>query len=223
MKKTLIIIAILIGVKTYSQEQIFSYYFDQPQPATVSDVNTFGEDIQGVYVKKDDEVVDIVIDSNRIEFRYITKMLLTTKEIKENEKYFFKNNLLFGVDSSQGLKYFIENDTVYFGIYQKELFFELNANTRIRKYGNQYILNEKKGDGIWEVRLLYKKGENLYLRSMDIAEEEEKANKILPKPEVKRLKGEKVYVSSPKKTELYKFIEAKGFFDILYYFVKKDE
>lgn len=222
MKSILLIIFIVIGVSFYSQEQIFSYFFNESQPTQTKEINFFGSDIQGTYVKKNDEVVDIIIDSTQIEFRYITKMFLTTNEIENNKKYFFKNNLLFGVDSSQGLQYFIENDTVYFGIFQKETFFRLGENSVLKKVNNQYLLSEKKADGIWEVRLLYRKGANLYVRSIDIVEEEEKVNENLPKPSIKRLMGEKVYVSSPTKYELTKFIGAKGFYDILYY-IKKDE
>lgn len=214
--KVLIFALFCVMLNVSSAQKIYSVYFSSPQPQKKVNKFFFDADIIGTYQKQDDELVDIVIDSTSVVVRYITAMFLTTSEINSNPKFEFKNNLLFGIDNSKGLEYFIENDTVYFGVFQKEVLFQITDSTLLKKEGNDYFLNYKTDD-FWETVWLYSKDTTLYLRMIDITQEEEKVKKHLSPLTTDFLKKEKVYISSPSAKSFLTFVKEKGFYDIVKY------
>ncbi len=216
-----ILILCMIGLFGSSQT-INSVYFENPQPLNTKNTSSFSADVIGRYYKATDNIIDLVIDSTKIEVKYLVKMLLRMDEIKSNDKYYIKNNLLYGVNEKKGLEFFVKNDTVYFGVFQTETFFEQTDSSFIRKIGNKYVLNEKKEDA-WDVTVLYKKDTTLYIRTIDLIEEEEKVNKYLAPLTKKVINKEHTYISNPSVKKMKSFVSAKGFYDIIKYHVKLEE
>jgi hypothetical protein len=214
MKLLTLILFLCLSFIAKSQE-IYSLYFEVPQPSNIENKGAFGEDIIGIYQKDNNKLVDLVVEQKAIISRYLTPIFLTTDEINKNPKYEFKKNLLHGIDSTKGLEYYIENDTVYFGIFKKDTLFAINESSLLRKDGINYFLSQKKGS-VWEVSLVYVKDKNLYLRYIDVTQEEEKANKYLNLSK-KTINQEKVYLSKPTPKNFMSFVEVKGFYDIIKY------
>lgn len=213
--KLVVLITFLALSYLGTSQGIYSLYFSEPQPVNTKNETVFGKDIIGIYQKEDSKLVDLVLEEKAIISRYLTPMYLTTDEIKQNPKYEFKNNLLQGVDSTKGLEYYIENDTVYFGIFKKDTLFKITDSSFLRKQGIHYVLNQKNGE-VWETGLIYVKDTVLYLRYMDISQEEDKAKKYL---NIKKtsIKKEKVYLAKPTQQNFISFVSAKGFYDIIKY------
>lgn len=215
MKFLILLFCVSLSFSSFSQK-IYSVYFSLPQPNEVVNKPFFDENVQGIYQKEDNKLVDIVIEEKAVISRYLTPMFLTTTEINTNPKYEFKHNLLYGIDSKKGLEYFIENDTVYFGIFKKDTLFSINDSSFLRKEGINYFLNQKKGI-YWETTLLYVKDTTLYLRTIDVVSEEEKAKKFLSL-KTTAINKEKIYIASPTTKSFLTFVSEKGFYDIIKYF-----
>ena len=97
--------------------------------------------------------------------------------------------------------------------------FSVNDSSLIRKNGINYFLSEKKGN-VWEVSLIYVKEKNLYLRYIDVTQEEQKAKKnLFLKTSI--INKEKVYVATPTKKSFLSFVAEKGFYDIVTYYKKE--
>ena len=212
----LILIVTLFSFHIDFSQKIYSVYFSASQPQKVKAKVFFDTDIIGVYKKQDNELVDIVIDSTEIVVRYIVPMFLTATEINSNDKFEIKNNMIFGVDENKGLEYFVDNDTLYFGVFQKDLLFSITDSTILKKEGDNYFLNSKVND-FWETTLLYKKDKTLYLRTIDVSEEEDKIKKNLSPLRTEIFKKEKIFVSSTSFKGFDSFVKEKGFYDIVKY------
>lgn len=214
--KLILAAVLLFGGNVFFSQNNLAVYFTQEQPANTISETSFSEDIRGTYNKDEAQFVDVVIDEHTVEVRYLTRMFLPTATIESEAKYYIENNLLFGVDSAGGLEYFTQNDTVYFGVFQKEVLFNTKTDV-VKKLNNQYVISKPIAENAWEVNLLYKKGNTLYIRTIDIVKDKQKLEQTIKTLPTSTVNNQKAYLLTPNQNQFKRFVSAKGFYDIITY------
>ncbi len=215
MKSFLAYLSFIFLTITIKAQQETGVVFNASQPKDEPVLTTYFQDIIGTYEKEEDKYVSIIIDTNTISLEYLVRVSLPLKEVQDNPKYKLSGGRIYGIDSSKGLDFLLENDTVHFGIYQTEPFILFNENTEVKKIGDKYIINQKNKQGLWDCTLLYKKDNKLFIRFIDPLKDKNKLKNNFNTIKSKKVNGKAVFVIDASSTSFKKFVDAKGFYEIL--------
>ena len=195
-----------------AQNEVTSFYFSESQPASVSPLEKFGEDVCGRYLYEEDTLTSLIITPDSIYTHFGTFTFLTKKEIEKSTKYRLENELLFGIKKGQGIPYKEKNDTIFTYITQNDLVFKPSKSNILNKSGDKYYLNFKEDNGYSSTQIVAFEEKSLVFYSLD---HELVLEKILQfnSTKTKQVDGFKTYLSAPTKNEFLTFVKEKGFRD----------
>lgn len=198
-----------------------SFYFGEPQPSNINNITNFDNDICGKYVLKTDSLTQMYIVKDSIYIQQNILFILTKKDFKKSKgKYYTENNLLFGIVNNKGLQYVVQNDTTFAIYKQIDRYFVPNPNNILRKQNNIYYLNEKTEQGHYTTSLIYpiKKGIAIYSLDHELVMKDIRNFNKLDSLNIDNLK---TYIAYPKPKGINKFVQNRGFRDVVYFVYPK--
>lgn len=215
MKSIVLYVSILCLAITAHAQKETGVFFNDAQPKDEEVLQTYFENMVGDYQKEDDKYVSISIDTNTISLEYLVRVSLPLKEIQNNPKYQLSGGRIYGIDSSKGLDFLLENDTVHFGIYQTEPFIAFTESTIVKKIEDKYIISQKNKNDLWDCTLIYKKENKLYIRFIDPMKDKDKLKSSFNSLKTQKVDGKSVFVVNASNAAFKKFVNDKGFYEIL--------
>lgn len=212
-----LIFTIWISISSFNgQESFNSFYFKEPQPVDNKSSKKFPKKIQGSYYKLNDSIVQIVIAPDSIYTLFAITMPLSNIEIKKSSHFFKKDSLFFGIKQNEGIPYKELNDTTYAFLIQKDLFFKIDSLNILKKFGDDYFINERKSNGYYSTTRIHKKDSILEIYEID------PSVKDFPIKALKYFSSEKIneintFIAYPPNKEFKDFIDLNGFVDTTKY------
>lgn len=221
MKPVVIIFTLVFFtfLRVNSQEDATSFYFSEPQPASVKNSTQIIGEITGEYLRDENQNVKLFVSRDSVFCTYPVIMSLSVAEIEAEGKYHIKDDKIYGIYKDQGLPLRIFNDTAVFVHYQHELIFAPGKDQIMKEVNGVFYLNYKESNGMWSTMALSNRGDYLYLHSLDHTLVMSQINQFdnLKEDEVK---GVKTYLAAPSKDQMIAFYESKGFKDKIKYIRK---
>ena len=208
----------LFPLSFFTQEEITSFYFGEPQPKQISNTTHFDSTICGVYYLQNDSLTRLVITPDSIFTRHSVFFVLTKKEMRKSKgKYYLENDKLYGIVDNQGLTASVRNDTTYAIYNQEDLYFKPTPTNPLRKHGNAYFLSEKTENNYYEVYLIYPIKKGILIYSIDHEKAMPQIREITHLDSL-QLNSFKTYIAYPSLKEMNLLIQNKGFKDVTLYY-----
>jgi len=216
MKYLILLIYFFTAYFFYAQENNFDFYFKTPQPQGVETIYKIDKSHEGVYYKKNDSLIKIVVTQDSIYIEFGIVLIYTEKEISQNKKLYLANSLLFGVVENYGLSYINSNDTLYSLLLQTEIIYKKSNKSELRKIDDKYYLSFQENDHYF-LRCLNFNANTLKIEDIDNNLNYDLINKI---KDVNILNNEGLssYIINPSFSEFTNFVNNKGFTDIVEYY-----
>lgn len=188
-------------------DEVSSFYFSEPQPASASEVEEFDADHFGVYRLEDQEHTRLVIENDSILAKYLVAFQMTLQEIDSNDTYYIKDELLYGI-TPVGLHFMNENDTLLVALNQEELYCSTKESV-IKKEGDTYYLNRKEAEGRWRTIIIEITGKGIEISDLDHSLSMKETNKI--QKEVEFDNELTVYIATPDSKQFMALAKSKGY------------
>jgi len=216
MKYLILLIYIFASYFFYAQENNFDFYFKTPQPKDVEKIDKIDKSHEGIYYKKNDSLIKIIVTQDSIYIEFGIVLIYTEKEIDNNKKLYLSNSLLFGVVKDHGLSYINSNDTLYSLLLQTETIYKQDNNMELRKLDNKYYLSSKEKI-YYFLRCFNFNANKLIIEDIDNTQNFNLIQKISDVNIVNN-KGLSSYILNPTLSEFTNFVNNNGFTDLVEYY-----
>mgnify|MGYP001268378969 CR=1 FL=1 len=218
MKKWIIVMLFLwISISSIiGQESFNSFYFKEPQPVDNKSSKKFPKKIQGSYFKHNDSIVQIIIEPESIYTTFAIVMPISNKEVQKSHNFYTKDSLFYGIKENEGIPYKELNDTTYAFLIQKDLLFKIDSINVLKKFGDDYFINERKSNGYYSTTRIHKNDTLLEIYEID------PSAKDFPIKALKYFSSEKIddintLIAFPTNEDFKNFIDLNGFVDTTKY------
>lgn len=180
-------------------------YFDTPQPASYSPLETIPKKWQGWYINLDSTFLHI--ESQLISIVKDNRFSLTTAEFDSIRSEYSWNSTQIMFSKDEVYDYKVLKDSVLLTTKVRDTFYCALDKQYLRKSGSYLLVNTKKDLG-WEVQSLHFEKEGLTVLSWQSFSDVQVLDSIIarPKKEIDSL----IMVYSPTKKEFKKLLELKS-------------
>ena len=191
--------------------------FTEPQPEGKKNLENFPARYRGTYMEVTDSSIYIVT-ADRILQRYEEFLAEPEEEILKDGDVELLDNRLVLKGMNQSFPITRRNDSIFGMVVLFDTIFDLNGDERLRKLGNNYLMNIPHEDSLWIVfKLIFDSSGGAYLCDVDDGKEMELFEQLC-KVEVLGENGIlERYMLSPTKRELKKLLKLETFTDTTEY------
>lgn len=135
-------------------------YFDKPQPVDGKTIATIPKAFRGNWTS---EKINLEINKTSIIQKSYEIVKIPQTEIDTSNNYIRKDNFIYKFEDDHlayKADFFIENDTIVIKNPEEFNSYSLGNNGILKKVGKYYLLNIKEDNGMWQVVLVEKNGNN---------------------------------------------------------------
>ena len=216
MKYLILLIYFFTTYFFYAQENNFDFHFKNPQPNGIEAVDKIDKSYEGVYYKKNDSLIKIIVTGDSIYIEFGIVLIYTEKEIEQNKKLYLSNSLLFGVVENSGLPYVNSNDTLYSLLLQTETIYKQHNKSELRKLDDKYYLSYQEKN-YYYVRCFNFKANTLKIEDIDNTINLDLIQNIEDINIIKNI-SQNSYIINPSLSEFTNFVNNDGFTDVVEYY-----
>jgi hypothetical protein len=212
MKNAIIIILIIFSL--FSCKNIGTpipdgntFFFENPQPINDSELKSFPNKFEGLYVNSDS--LFLRINGNLIvtEFEYKFRFLKTKLDSLKNE-FVLKNGKYIQKNTNEEYDFKTIGDSIQFSTKNSDTIFIFSDTNKAKRMFGQLVLNEK--DSIyWKVKTISLKN-NIVTLKQPYSDSDLKSMDSITKIHSKQLDSTH-YVIKPSRREFKKFLQLKNF------------
>ncbi len=188
-----------------------SFYFKEPQPASVQKASGFPVRFQGTYTNVEDSISRLIINDTMIS-RVEENIRFTLQSVVDTvDSLTVKDQYLYGMKQGDSLYTEASNDTLYFYYPQHYRSFRISDEQVLKVKGDRLFLNYRAPTGYWSLMTLRLKEKGaLILKSFDHEKVMDRIRDI-PGLETKAVKDIKTYLANPAERTLLELVRSKGF------------
>lgn len=192
-----IVASIVAFIVVFSSNAQYSYYFAEPLPSAVSEVEMVKEKYFGSYATKDGTIT-YDFDNQGITLISTTISAISKEIVRESSQYSVRNGYIFGIEKNDSVPCVLEDGFYYFAVRNRDRFAggtSKNILTSTSTPG-EYVLNIY-DNGKYIPQLLRFNGKKLEIAHFDYEGEESGEFGFITEQEELTLDGLKLVILKP--------------------------
>lgn len=212
MKKASIIFLIIFSILSCRKSEIpapegNTFFFENPQPINDSELKSFPNKFEGLYVNSDSLFLRIKSKLIVTEFEYKFRFLKTKLDSLKNE-FVLKNGKYIQKNTNEEYDFKTIGDSIQFSTKNIDTLFIFSDTNKAKRIFGQLVLSEK--DSIyWKVKTISLKNNIITLKQL-YSDSDLKSIDSITKIDSKQLDSTH-YVIKPSRREFKKFLQLKNF------------